>query len=106
MSEAIIQKGEVTWNTAEQHFCIDGDLTLATVVDVMAQAEPLFVNAAEMVVDLANVTRSDSAGLAILIEWMRVVAAANKKISFQNVPKQMMGIAGTTGLDKILPLKK
>ncbi len=106
MSQASIQQGEIRWDLQAAYFRIEGDLTLNTVTDVMAQAEPLFASAAEIIVDLANVKHSDSAGLAILIEWMRVAAAMNKDIVFQHVPKQMMAIAETTGLDALLPISE
>lgn len=106
MSELISQQGEFLWDTTAKHFRITGDLTLATVTEVMAQAAPLFSDVTEITVDLADVNHSDSAGLAILIEWMRVAAAANKTIVFQHIPKQMMAIAQTTGLDTILPLEE
>ncbi len=106
MSELVSQQGEILWDATAKYFRISGDLTLETVTNVMAQAAPLFSDAAEITVDLGDVNHSDSAGLAILIEWMRVAAAANKAIVFQHIPKQMMAIAETTGLDAILPLKK
>lgn len=106
MSESASQQGEILWDAVGKEFRISGDLTLATVTNVMAQATPLFSNAADITVDLGDVNHSDSAGLALLIEWMRVAAAANKPIVFQHIPRQMLAIAETTGLDAILPLKK
>ena len=106
MAESVAQQGHISWDAEASCFRIEGDLTLATVTDVMEQAAPLFANAAEITVDLAKVKHSDSAGLAILIEWMRVAAAASKPIVFLQLPRQMMAIAETTGLTAILPLKK
>ena len=55
-------------------------------------------------VDLAEVTRVDSAGLALLVEWLRVSRAAGVSIVFENVPAQLQAIAQVCGLDNILPL--
>jgi anti-anti-sigma regulatory factor len=54
-------------------------------------------------IDLAGVTRSDSAGLALLIEWLRESEQLGKTITFLNMPAQMQSIARVCGLDGILP---
>jgi phospholipid transport system transporter-binding protein len=56
-----------------------------------------------MRIDLAGVTRSDSAGLALLIEWLRESERLGKNITFLNMPVQMQSIARICGLQGILP---
>ena len=53
---------------------------------------------------LKGVTRADSAGLALLLEWLRRSERAGCSISFVNVPEQLMSIARICGLEGILPL--
>jgi phospholipid transport system transporter-binding protein len=55
-------------------------------------------------IDLNNVSRSDSAGVALLIEWIRQAQKNNKTIQFHNIPKQMRDIATVTGVDKMLAI--
>jgi phospholipid transport system transporter-binding protein len=55
-------------------------------------------------VDLAGVTRADSAGLALLVEWLRESEIAGNSIEFVNVPAQLLSIARVCGLDDILAL--
>ncbi len=55
-------------------------------------------------IDLKGVTRADSAGLALLVEWLRAAERAGKSISFVNVPVQLSSIARISGLDEILSL--
>jgi ABC-type transporter Mla MlaB component len=57
-------------------------------------------------IDLAGVTRSDSAGLALLIEWLRESERQGRTITFLNMPAQMQSIARVCGLDGILPADK
>ena len=87
--------------------CIDvcGDLTFATVNELLSSARTLFDTLPALDIDLANVTRSDSAGLALLIDWMRTAKNANKNIVFHNIPAQMMEMAHASGLDELLPLQ-
>jgi len=86
-------------------FHLKGELSFKTVNTIINEAKSLFLSATELDIDLAGVTRSDSAGLALLVEWMRIASATSRPISFRNVPDQMMAIAGTSGLDKLLPIK-
>ncbi|MGD8591487.1 MAG: STAS domain-containing protein [Gammaproteobacteria bacterium] len=58
----------------------------------------------ELVIDLGAVVRSDSAGVALLIEWMRQAKKNNKTILFNNTPKQMHEIAMVSGVDKMLAM--
>jgi len=60
---------------------------------------------ASIYIDLQAVERSDSAGLALLIEWLRVARHLNKTITFRNIPPQMHAIAQVSGLEEILPLE-
>ena len=57
-------------------------------------------------IDLSGLQRSDSSGLALLVEWYRSAEQRNKMISFVNIPAQMLDIAMLSGLDDILPIEK
>jgi len=52
------------------------------------------------VVDLCDVTRTDSAGLALLIEWLKQSKEA--PITFRNIPAQMLSLATVSGVQDIL----
>ncbi len=87
--------------------CIDvsGELTFTTVGDLLSSSRALFAPVAILDIDLAEVTRSDSAGLALLIDWMRAAKQMNKNIMFHNIPAQMLAMAHASGLDELLPLQ-
>lgn len=55
------------------------------------------------VVDLAEVRRIDSAGLALLVEWLRQAQRKGISIHFKNIPSQMWSIVTVYGLEEILP---
>lgn len=86
-------------------FRVGGELTFVTASDILAQARTLFKPVSSLEIDLVNVTRSDSAGLALLVEWIRSANQANKTIVFHNIPEQMLAIATASGLDELLPLQ-
>lgn len=91
-------------NTA-QCLRVSGDLTIDEVPDYLKQSEALFSELAALRIDLSAVSRSDSAGLALLIRWMREARAIDKNIVFEHMPAQMLAMAAASGLDTILPLQ-
>lgn len=85
---------------------LSGELSMQTVAEVLNEAEPVLSQTGDVLrVDLDNVTHSDSAGLALLIDWMRRTHQSGKQIEFYHIPSQMLAIASASGLDHILPLK-
>jgi phospholipid transport system transporter-binding protein len=76
-----------------------------SVPHVINQAKHLFKGkqGAITVVDLAEVRRIDSAGLALLVEWLRQAQRKGISIHFENIPSQMRAIVTVCGLEEILP---
>lgn len=84
---------------------VNGELTFATVTALLGQSRALFQGAGEHIeVELSGVQRADSAGLAMLIEWMRLAASQGSSITFFHLPEQMKAIAEASDLDSILPV--
>ena len=80
-----------------------GDLSFATVPALSDGLDIGSTDRPRISIDLAGVTRSDSAGLALLVEWLRESERLGKTITFLNMPAQMQSIARVCGLDGILP---
>lgn len=84
---------------------VEGDLTFATVpAMVNALRERMRDAAGTLEVDLSGVTHSDSAGLALLVEWLREARRRKLALQFTHVPRQMRDIAHVTSLERILAL--
>lgn len=56
----------------------------------------------DVTLDFNAVTRADSAGLALMVEWLRALKRSNARIRVVNMPEQMMAIARISKLDKVL----
>ena len=97
MSEAAIE-------SSEGGYRVCGELSFATVREVLRLSQPLFREAKEINIDLSAVASADSAGLALLIEWYRSAAHAGKKIRFMGVPAQLHALAKISDVDKLLEL--
>jgi len=90
-------------NSNDQCIHVSGELTFATVNAVLEQSEQVFKPLTSLDIDLSELVHSDSAGLALLVHWMRAANKENKKITFQNIPAQLLAIADVSGLDELLP---
>lgn len=95
----------LNFDADKQIIHVSGELSFATVNSVLSQSNEVFAPAADLNIDLAAVTRSDSAGVALLIDWIRTANRSHKKIVFQNIPAQMLAIASASGFDELLPLQ-
>jgi phospholipid transport system transporter-binding protein len=85
-------------------FELAGDLVISTVPTAWRRGTELFSGHHSVKLDLNGIRRTDSSGLALLIEWMRYATSHDKEITFINVPRQMLAIAHVSSLEKVLPL--
>jgi len=81
---------------------ISGNLNFDSVVELWDESLPLLQNLQSLHVDLSNVTESNSAGLALLVEWLRYADQNKKTITFKYLPQQLLSIAKISGVDEIL----
>jgi phospholipid transport system transporter-binding protein len=81
---------------------VTGELTFQTVPDHWRKSADLFGGNSAFTIDLSGVTRADSAGLALLIGWIRRAKQESKSIYFKNIPANLVAIARVTGVDAIL----
>lgn len=89
--------------SAEGGFLVSGALTFETVPSVVRSSTALLNGGADIIFDLQGISNADSAGLALLIEWMRAAHAQQKRIIFKNIPAQLLAIATMSGVEHILP---
>jgi phospholipid transport system transporter-binding protein len=86
----------------EGRFAVHGVLGFETVSGVFAAGKELFGDHAIIEVDFSDVERSDSAGLALLIEWVNWAKHYVREISYKNVPDQIRTIAQISEIEWIL----
>ncbi len=91
-------------NVDNNRVLISGELTYTTVKSAMTDVPKMMGNISNVEIDLSNVTRSDSAGLALLVHWMRAAKQMNKPLVYSHIPAQMLAIASASGLDELLPI--
>lgn len=89
---------------SDGQYLITGDLDFHTVPRIWSASQSLFAGGKSLTVDLSGVESSNSAGLALLIEWIRFADSNNCSIKFLNLPDQMLQVAQLCGVDEKLPV--
>ncbi|MCG8024060.1 MAG: STAS domain-containing protein [Candidatus Thiodiazotropha endolucinida] len=74
-------------------FHVQGEMTFSSVKELLLHSKQLFSAVEELEVDLSQVDHADSAGLALVLEWMAQAAERNARIVFTGVPESMVSIA-------------
>jgi phospholipid transport system transporter-binding protein len=82
---------------------VSGALTFDTVPAVYEQSAAWFAGEGELVIDLSQVARADSAGLALMLEWLKRAAARNRTVRFTGMPEQVQTLIRINGLQAALP---
>jgi len=83
---------------------VQGDLDVYSVGETIRQGCKLIrSNKSFEVIDLGQVQKFDSAGLAFVVELMKVAQQEKKKLQFKNIPTRLRAVAEIYGLSKILP---
>ena len=74
---------------SEGNFKISGILDFTTVPSILEKSRSLFSSSTSINIDFSTVEHSNSAGLALLIEWMRNARLNNQQVSFHHLPLQI-----------------
>lgn len=83
-----------------------GELNFVTVSQLLNKPSIDFKQAENSLidVDLSQISRFNSASLALLIEWMKMADQKGLQIKYHNAPNQLMRIAQAYGFDHELPI--
>ncbi len=89
----IIRKG------ATGQFIIVGDLTFSTISKETVKSMSFLSSANEITLDLNQVGLTDSAGLALMVEWVKYARGKRCHAVFKNIPEQLRNLAKLSGLE-------
>lgn len=98
----MVEQAEIT--TSADVLAVTGVLGFVSVVDLEARGVQWLRDqaAGQCSVDLAGVTYSSSAGLALLLAWLRAASRFGKTLRIANMPADMAALARVGGLDQFL----
>lgn len=83
-------------------FALTGSMTFATAGKILQDSEVPFEEHTLIEVDLAGVTDTDSAGLALLLEWITWANHTVREIRFTAMPEKIEAIAKVTEVEHLL----
>lgn len=83
-------------------FSLSGEVSFDTAERILAKSEEPFEQHTQIEVDLSGVTLADSAGLALLLEWVTWANHTVREIRFVDIPARITAIAHTTEVDELL----
>ena len=81
---------------------LTGDLVFATVGGLLEAGIPIVRQQPRAVVDLSAVARCDSAGLALLLEWVAFASAQGGGLKFRSLPEALLAIARLSNAETLL----
>lgn len=83
-------------------FALSGRMVFETAGQILFDSEVMFEEHTRIEVDLSEVTDTDSAGLALLLEWITWANHTVREIRFIDTPVKIDAIARTTEVDHLL----
>jgi len=83
------------------YYIVDGDLTFSAMDKKTVTTFKFLSGKKEIVIDLGGVGNADSAGLALMLEWIKISRSRKTSIKFRNIPQQLLNLAKLSGIDKL-----
>lgn len=83
---------------------VTGELTFASARDARQLGVMVLESssAGRIVVDCSGVTKADSAGLAVLLDWLAWGRRRSRAVSLQGLPPSLIAIARISEVDQLL----
>lgn len=89
-------------DNGDGQFSLTGEMTFDTAERILEKSEGPFEQHTQIEVDLSGVTMADSAGLALLLEWVTWANHTVREIRFVDIPARVTAIAKTTEVHELL----
>ena len=82
---------------------VSGRLDFTTATQVLAAVnEQLHAAKSSQIIDMAGITASNSAGLAVMIEWLAEAQRADQQLTFENIPDSLRQISTVCQVDSLI----
>ncbi|HVN43498.1 MAG TPA: STAS domain-containing protein [Steroidobacteraceae bacterium] len=81
---------------------VRGALSFATAAEALREGIKLIGTAPECTVGLGGVAEADSAGLAVLIEWLASARVRGAQLRYEAIPGQILAVARISEVQRLL----
>lgn len=82
-------------------FALEGDLRKEHIAELWARGRELWSNLDQFELDLVAVESCDSAGMALLVDWLRIANAQGQRLQLKNFTAQMSALARLGELESL-----
>ena len=91
-------------SSASGALVVSGELTFKNARQAAAAGEAALHAAPQqrLQIDCTSLSRVDSAGIAVLIEWLRYARRSGRELRYQNLPASALAIARISELEPLL----
>jgi phospholipid transport system transporter-binding protein len=89
-------------STDGERFAARGALTFATARQACALGEQTLAGAASAAIDCNGISSSDSAGLAVLLQWLGSARDAGRHLRYANLPPGLTALAEISEVTQLL----
>jgi phospholipid transport system transporter-binding protein len=91
-------------SAAAHGFAAAGPLVFATAAAACAEglASLAAAQGAELEVDCGGITVSDSAGLAVLLEWLGAARRAGRRLRYTHLPQGLLALSRISEVEELL----
>ena len=102
MSNSPGNSGSITIKQDGDVCHVAGTLNFDTAGAALDQVRPMIEKEPSLTIDLDGVSNSNSAGLALMIEWLAIGRSTGHNVSFARVPDGLMQLAGVCQVDGLI----
>lgn len=81
---------------------LTGELDFQNVMTVYEKSLSQFNESPELFIDFSKLVSSNSAGLALIVEWIKLSKALHKPLRFKHLSPQLLSIIKAANLDKLM----
>lgn len=85
-------------------FTAQGQLSFGSASAAVELVRSQFESCNDMHVDLSGVTEADSAGLAVLIEWVAIARRRKGTLQLSHLPSELQALAAISEVNQLLPV--
>ncbi len=86
-------------NAEAGRFVVEGELTFSAMDKKTVSSFAFLAAGKQITLDLGKVGNADSAGLALMIEWIKHARSKRVQLRIINIPGQILNLAKLSGLD-------
>jgi phospholipid transport system transporter-binding protein len=97
------ERGAFRLTSSDDRLLAAGPLTFATARQASAEGDAVLEAApAAREIDCSGITAADSAGLAVLIDWLGTAKRANRRLRYTHLPKGLTALANISEIAELL----